>query len=61
MIFKILLINMFIIAVFMYLVLLGANKCKTAKEIEIEDKEQMEYLKKYNCRRQNNGRKNKKK
>ncbi len=61
MILKILIIDMFIIAIFMYLVLLGASKCKTAEEIKIEDKEQMEYLKKYNCRRQNNGRKNKKK
>lgn len=55
MILKILLINMFIIAVFMYLLLVGANKCKTAEERELEDKEQMEQVKN-NCRRQNNDR-----
>lgn len=46
MIFKILLIDMFITAVFMYLLLLGANKCKTAEEREKEEKEQMEELNK---------------
>lgn len=51
MILKILLIDMVIIALFMYLVILGASKSKTFEEIEYEDKEQMEYLKKYNCRR----------
>ena len=54
MIFKILLIDMFITSIFMYLLLLGANKCKTAKERETEDEEQIEELKKCNFRRQNN-------
>lgn len=57
MILRILLIDMFIIAIFMYLVILGASKCKTAEEIEMEDKEQMEQLKNNcncNCRRQKN-------
>ena len=55
MILRILLIDMFIIAIFMYLLLLGASKCKTAEEIEMEDKEQMEQLKNNcNCRRQKN-------
>ncbi len=51
MILKILLIDMIIIAVLMYLVLLGANMLKTEEEQEIEDREQMEYLKKYKSRR----------
>lgn len=51
MILKILLIDMIIIAVLMYLVLLGANMSKTAEEQEIEDREQMKYLKKYKSRR----------
>ena len=55
MILKILLIDMIIIAVFMYLLILGANKCKTAEEKELEDKEQMEQIKNCNCRRQENG------
>ena len=38
MILRILLIDMFIIAIFMYLLLLGASKCKTAEEIEHEAK-----------------------
>lgn len=46
MILKILLIDMIIIAVLMYLVLLGANMSKTAEEQELEDREQIEYLKK---------------
>lgn len=53
MIIRILLIVMFIIAVFIYLLLLGTNKCKTAEERKMEDIEQMEQLKN-NCRRQNN-------
>ena len=55
MIFKILLIDMIIIAVLMYLVIVGANMCKTAEEREMEDKEQIKYLKKYNSRRKKNG------
>ena len=38
MILKILIINMFVIAVFMYLIILGASKNKTAEEIEQEEK-----------------------
>ena len=53
MILKILIINMIVIAVLMYLVILGASKNKTAAEIEQEDKEQIEQLKKY-CGRQKN-------
>ena len=56
MILKMLLIDMIIIAVFMYLLILGANKCKTAEERELEGNEQMEQIKKCNCRRQNNDR-----
>ena len=55
MILKILLIDMIIVAVLMYLVLLGANMSKTAEEREMEDKEQIKYLKKYNSRRKKNG------
>ena len=54
-ILKILLIDMIIVAVLMYLVLLGANMSKTAEEREMEDKEQIKYLKKYNSRRKKNG------
>ena len=46
---------MIIVAVLMYLVLLGANMSKTAEEREMEDKEQIKYLKKYNSRRKKNG------
>ena len=55
MILKILLIDMIIVAVLMYLVLLGANMSKTAEEREMEDKEQIKYLKKYNRKRKKNG------
>lgn len=55
MILKILLIDMIIVAVLMYLVLLGANMSKTAEEKEMEDKEQIKYLQKYNSRRKKNG------
>ena len=61
MIVKILLIIMIIIAVFLYLVILGASKNKTARERELEDIEEMKYLKNYNSRRQKNDRQNKKK
>lgn len=44
MILKILLVDMIITGVFMYLLILGANKSKTVYEIEQEDKEQMEFL-----------------
>lgn len=61
MVVKILLIDMFIVAVFMYLVILGASKNKTAEERRLEDKEQMEYLRNYNCRRQKDDKQSKKK
>jgi len=48
MILKILLIIMMIIAFFMYLVILGANKCKTAREIQEDEEEQIKALKKAN-------------
>lgn len=35
------------IAIFTYLIILGANRMKTAEEKEIEDQEQMKYLKNY--------------
>ena len=47
---------MIIIAILMYLVLLGANMSKTTEEKEMEDKEQIEYLKKYKSRRKKNER-----
>ena len=40
-------IFMFGFAVITYLFFLGAGKCKSDYEREIEDKEQMEYLKQY--------------
>ena len=52
MILKILIIDTFIITVFMYLVLLGSSQCKTIEEREMEDVEQMKQLN--NGRRQNN-------
>lgn len=61
MILKILLIDMIIVAIFMFLVILGSNIDKTDRENEIEDKEQMEYLRKYKSSRQKNNRKNSKK
>lgn len=58
---KILLIGMFIITLFMYLVIVGASKNKTAEEKRLEDKEQIEYFKNYNCRRQKYDNQDKKK
>ncbi len=55
MVLKILLIDMFILAIFMYLIILGASKSKTAEERRLEDIEQIEYLANYNCRRQKSG------
>lgn len=43
----ILLILIVIIALFTYLIILGASKCKSIEEQNAEDKEQMEYLKNY--------------
>lgn len=39
-----------IITIFMYLVIVGADKCKTEEERRIEDEEQMKYLKNYKRR-----------
>ena len=46
MILKILLAVMIIIAFFMYLVILGANKCKTDRERMQDDEEEIKALKK---------------
>ena len=46
MILKILLIIMMIIAFFMYLVILGANKCKTDRERQQDEEEEIKALKK---------------
>ena len=46
---------MFILAIFMYLIILGASKSKTAEERRLEDIEQIEYLANYNRRRQKSG------
>ena len=35
---------MIIISIFLYLVMLGANKCKTAEERKIEDEEECRIL-----------------
>ena len=43
----ILLILIVIIALFTYLIILGASKCKSIEEQNTEDEEQMEYLRKY--------------
>lgn len=40
----ILLILIVIIALFTYLIILGASKCKSIEEQNTEDEEQMEYL-----------------
>lgn len=47
MIIKILLVDMIIVAIFMFLVIVGSNIDETDREKEIEDKEQMEYLRNY--------------
>ena len=36
-----------IITIFMYLVMVGADKCKTEEERRLEDEEQMNYLRNY--------------
>ena len=43
----ILLILIVIIALFTYLIILGASKCKSIEEQNTEDEEQMEYLRIY--------------
>lgn len=39
-----------LIVIMMYLIILVANKNKTAEEKRLEDEEQMEYLRNYNKR-----------
>ena len=39
-----------LIVIIMYLIILVANKNKTAEEKRLEDEEQMEYLRNYNKR-----------
>ena len=57
----IMMIIFFLVIVFTYLVILGADRLETAEEKEIEDQEQMEYLKNYKNKRKGkrNGKKNK--
>mgnify|MGYP000084316018 FL=1 len=55
----IIMIIFFLAVVFTYLIILGADKSETAEEKEIEDQEQMEYLKK--CRDERKGKHNGKK
>lgn len=57
----IIMIIFFLVIVFTYLVILGADRLETAEEKEIEDQEQMEYLKNYKNKRKGkrNGKKNK--
>lgn len=55
----IIMIIFFLAVVFTYLIILGADKLETAEEKEIEDQEQMEYLKK--CRDERKGKHNGKK
>lgn len=43
-----------LIALFAYLVILGASMCKTDEERILEDQEQMEYLRNYRGMRENN-------
>lgn len=43
----ILLILIVIIALFTYLIILGASKCKSIEEQNTEDEKQMEYLRNY--------------
>ena len=50
----ILLILIVIIALFTYLIILGASKCKSIEEQNTEDQEQMEYLRNYREMRENN-------
>ncbi len=44
---KIIFIIMFVFAIITYLIFLGASKCKSDYERELEDKEQMKYLEQY--------------
>lgn len=36
-----------IIAIFTYMLILGANKCKTDEERRLEDEEQIKYIRKW--------------
>lgn len=49
--FLIVYIIFLIITIFMYLVIIGANRLKTEEEQQLEDEEQMKYLKEYKNRR----------
>ena len=40
-----------LITTFLYLIILGSNKNKNERERQIEDKEQMEYLRNYKQRK----------
>ena len=44
---KLIFIIMFVFAIITYLIFLGASKCKSDYERELEDKEQMKYLEQY--------------
>lgn len=55
----IIMIIFFLAGLFTYLIILGADRLETAEEKEMEDKEQMEYLKR--CRDNKKGKKNGKK
>ena len=53
-------IILMLITIFTYLIILGSNMSKSDFEKQIEDEEQMEYIKKYIKRRNGkDGRKNK--
>lgn len=45
--FLVVYIILLIITIFMYLVIVGADKCKTEEERRLEDEEQMNYLRNY--------------
>ena len=48
----VILIFMIIIGIFTYLLILGADKSKTDYERKLEDEEQIEFLRKFEKRRQ---------
>ena len=47
-----------LIALFTYLIIVGANITKSEEERQLDDEEQMKYLKEYEIRRKKLGRKN---
>ena len=51
--FIIILILMILTAIFTYLVILGASKCKTQTERKMEDEEQIKYLRNYKTEAKN--------